>query len=66
MNIDSSQTSTTPSTITKTSDKNTLFKKMAEDPAMLARFEAMMLKCKEASAQEDTNASPGTETHGVK
>jgi hypothetical protein len=38
MEIDSSQTSTTPSTITKTSDENTLFEKMAEDPAMLARL----------------------------
>jgi hypothetical protein len=50
----------------KTSDGNTLFKKMAEDPAMLARFEAMILKRKEASAQEDTNNSPGTGPHGVK
>jgi hypothetical protein len=66
MNIDSSQTSTTPSTITKTSDENTLFEKMADDPAMLARFEAMMLKRKEASAQEDTGSSPGTDPHGVK
>jgi hypothetical protein len=66
MEIDSSQTSTTPSTITKTSDENTLFEKMAEEPAMLARFEAMMLKRKEASAQEDTDTSPGTKPHVVK
>lgn len=61
---DSMETSTTPSTLTRTPDKDALLEEMADDPDMIAKFEALVLK--RQAAQAAKNAAPGTDKHGSK
>lgn len=58
--IDSSQTSTTPSTLTKTPDKDALLAEMAADPEMIEKFERMMLQRKSQAAQSGKHPATGT------
>lgn len=65
--IDSTETSTTPSTLTRTPDKDALLEEMAEDPEMIAKFEAMMIKRQSLkAAQVAKDATTGTGGNGAK
>jgi hypothetical protein len=54
----STETSTTPSTITKTSDRDALLAEMANDPEMIEKFQALMMK--KPKAAQAAKTAPGT------
>jgi hypothetical protein len=63
--VDITDTSTTPSTLTKTSEEDILLEiilvRMTSDPDMIAKFQAMMLKLSPKAAQAAHTTAPGTE-----
>jgi hypothetical protein len=67
--VDITDTSTTPSTLTKTSEEDILLEKIAarmtSDPDMIAKFQAMMFKLTPEAAQAANTTAPGTKNKDV-
>jgi hypothetical protein len=61
--VEATETTNTPSTLTKPSDEESLFAQMAANPDWIARFEAMMQQQK-ATAALATTPLPGTDANG--